>query len=113
MTEQEFVEQFGAPLAAAQHADKVSAWPWHGRLIHRLFLSHRCPACIYWKGLNASPIKAVVNDTGKPCACGARPRYPHTLGRTVAYPEQSVGQILTVGEFRALAWAGVVRGGQE
>ncbi len=37
--------------------------------------------------MNASPIKAVVNDTGKACqACGARPRYPHTLGCTVAYP---------------------------
>ncbi len=37
--------------------------------------------------MNASPIKAVVNDTGKQCdRCGARPRYPHTLGCTVAYP---------------------------
>lgn len=39
--------------------------------------------------MNASPIKAVVNDTGKQCdQCGARPRYPHTLGCTVAYPRR-------------------------
>ncbi len=42
-------EWFNALLIAAKHQDRIRSWPWYGRWIHYLFVSWRCPACIYWK----------------------------------------------------------------
>ena len=40
---------FPEALAAAQHQDKIASWPWYGQLLHRWFVSYRCPGCKRWK----------------------------------------------------------------
>lgn len=39
----------GPTLTAARHQDDLKSWPWIFRLLHRLFVSRRCPACRYWR----------------------------------------------------------------
>jgi len=32
-------------IEVQKHQAEKAAWPWYGRLRHRLFVSWRCPAC--------------------------------------------------------------------
>lgn len=43
-------EWFGPALAAAQHQDTINSWPKWARWMHKVFRSHKCPACQYWNG---------------------------------------------------------------
>jgi hypothetical protein len=44
------IDWFPKALAIARHQDQQRAWPWYGRLFHKLFVSWRCPACIAAEG---------------------------------------------------------------
>lgn len=37
---------FPKALAIARHQDEISRWPWRARVLHRLFVSWRCPCCV-------------------------------------------------------------------
>jgi hypothetical protein len=39
----------GPALTAARHQDKINSWPWWARVLHKMFISPKCPACQHWK----------------------------------------------------------------
>lgn len=52
MTMNKIPDWFGPALATAQHQDNLNNAYWWQRLLHRLFISWRCPCCQRWEEMN-------------------------------------------------------------